>query len=50
MMELTEVETLIGRICLTEKMLGMLRSKDLDILVNMSYVQSDILEKMKLDL
>lgn len=33
MMVLTEVETLIGRIPLTEKMLGMLRLKDLDILV-----------------
>lgn len=54
-MPLTEVETLIRRTCLAEKMLGMLRLRIYDILVNLSGVQSSILvmspeEKMKLDL
>lgn len=54
-MPLTEVETLIRRTCLSEKMLGMLRLRIYDILVNLSGVQSSILvmspeEKMKLDL
>ena len=54
-MPLTEVETLIGRTCPAEKMLGMLRLRICDILVNLSGVQSNILvmspeEKMKLDL
>lgn len=43
MMALTEVKILIGRIYLTEKMLGMVRLKNLDILVNMPCVRSDIL-------
>lgn len=54
-MPLTEVETLIRRTCLAEKMLGMLRLRIYDILVNLSAVQSSLLvmspeEKMKLDL
>lgn len=54
-MPLTKVETPIGRIYLTEKMLGMLRLKNLDIPVNMPCVRFDLLvmnpkKKMKLDL